>query len=110
VIGFRNDTFSNPGGLLAFIQKNNIVWRLRPDQKVLIKGEWDTPLERLAAAEKILRELANLAQGPAARPQLSPWTPPPPPPPPPPAPPPPPQRRVVKRPQPAARPWSRSRF
>jgi transcription-repair coupling factor (superfamily II helicase) len=106
VIGFRNDTFHNPGGLLAFIQKNNIVWKLRPDQKVLIKGEWDTPIERLTAAEKILRELANLALGPAARPQLSAWTPPPPPP----APPPPPQRRVVKRPQPAARPWSKSRF
>ena len=67
MVGFRNDTFANPQGLLAFIQKNNVVWRLRPDQKVLIKGEWDTPLDRLAAAEKILRELANLAKGSVGR-------------------------------------------
>ena len=105
VVGFRNDTFANPGGLIAFAQRNIAVWRLRPDQKVLIKGEWDTPLERLAAAEKILRELANLARGPDATPQLSPWQAPAPPPPPPPL-----TKRVVKRPQPAARPWSRSRY
>ena len=105
VVGFRNDTFTNPGGLIAFVQKNSAVWRLRPDQKVLVKGEWDTPLERLAAAERVLRELANLAKGSQAGPQVSPWTAPAPPPPPPP-----PVKRVVKRPQPAARPWSKSRF
>ncbi len=105
VVGFRGDRFADAGRLIAFAQKNSAVWRLRPDQKVLIKGEWDTPLERLAAAEKILRELANLARGADAGPQLSPWQAPAPPPPPPP-----PVKRVVKRPQPAARPWSRSRY
>ena len=37
-------------------------------QKVLVKGEWETPAQRYAAAERILRELANLAKGPAAGP------------------------------------------
>ncbi len=61
VVGFRGDHFSNPGGLVGFIQKNAVVWRLRPDQKVVVKGEWETPLQRLGAAERILKELARLA-------------------------------------------------
>ncbi|MDB5483640.1 MAG: transcription-repair coupling factor, partial [Caulobacteraceae bacterium] len=89
---FRGDHFANPAGLVAFVQKNAAVWRLRPDQKVVVKGEWETPAQRLVAAERILRELANLAKGPAAGPQVFPWAPPAPPPPPPA----PPKRVVVK--------------
>jgi transcription-repair coupling factor (superfamily II helicase) len=63
VVSFRNDHFANPGGLVAHVQKNQLAWRLRPDQKVVIKGEWDTPNQRLAAAERILTALATLAKG-----------------------------------------------
>jgi transcription-repair coupling factor (superfamily II helicase) len=62
VISFRADRFVNPAGLVAFIQKNAVVWRLRPDQKVVVKGEWETPLQRLGAAERILTSLAQLAR------------------------------------------------
>jgi transcription-repair coupling factor (superfamily II helicase) len=61
VVTFRNDSFPNPAGLVTFVQKNQIAWRLRPDNKVVIKGEWETPVQRLAAAEKVLSELAKLA-------------------------------------------------
>jgi transcription-repair coupling factor (superfamily II helicase) len=61
VIGFRNDHFANPMGLVGFVQNNAVRWRLRPDQKVVVKGEWETPDARLGAAEKILSELAGLA-------------------------------------------------
>jgi transcription-repair coupling factor (superfamily II helicase) len=44
------------------VQQNSVRWRLRPDQKVVVKGEWETPDARLGAAEKILSELARLAQ------------------------------------------------
>jgi transcription-repair coupling factor (superfamily II helicase) len=97
VVGFRSDHFAHPAGLVAFVQRNAAVWRLRPDQKVVIKGEWETPGERLGAAERILKELANLAKGPAAAPQLHPWAAPLPPPPPPPPP-----KRVVVKPKPGA--------
>jgi transcription-repair coupling factor (superfamily II helicase) len=63
VATFRDNNFANPGGLVAFIQKNAAVWRLRPDQKVVIKGEWQTPDERLAAAERVLKNLARIAAG-----------------------------------------------
>ncbi len=62
VASFRGDHFANPMGLVRFIQANQIVWKLRPDQKIVIKGEWDTPAQRLDAAERILTTLAKLAK------------------------------------------------
>jgi transcription-repair coupling factor (superfamily II helicase) len=47
---------------VSFIQKNQIAWRLRPDQKVVVKGEWETPAQRLGAAERLLGELAKVAR------------------------------------------------
>ncbi len=62
VVAFRADRFANPAGLVGFIQKNAAAWRLRPDHKVVVKGEWETPAGRLAAAERLLGELARLAR------------------------------------------------
>jgi transcription-repair coupling factor (superfamily II helicase) len=38
-----------------------VTWRLRPDNKVVIKGEWETPTQRLGAADMILKSLSELA-------------------------------------------------
>jgi transcription-repair coupling factor (superfamily II helicase) len=48
-------------GLITFAHKNAMAWRVRPDHKVVVKGEWETPNQRLGAAERILTELARLA-------------------------------------------------
>ncbi|MGH6963224.1 MAG: transcription-repair coupling factor [Phenylobacterium sp.] len=61
VVTFRNDEFKNGLGLVQFVQKNQVAWRIRPDHKVVVKGEWETPEQRLSAAEKVLTELAKLA-------------------------------------------------
>jgi transcription-repair coupling factor (superfamily II helicase) len=61
VITFRDEHFANPIGLVQFIQKRAAVWRIRPDNKVVIKGEWEMPDARLAAAERILKDLAQIA-------------------------------------------------
>ena len=60
---FRGDNYANPLGLMQHVAKNSLIWKVRPDQKVVIKGEWDTPAQRLDAAEKILTVLAKLAKG-----------------------------------------------
>ena len=60
VIAFRGDGFANPAGLVALIQKNSIVWKIRPDMKLVVRGEWETPDARLNAAEKILTQLVKL--------------------------------------------------
>jgi transcription-repair coupling factor (superfamily II helicase) len=62
VITFREDRFANPAGLVGYIQKNAGFWKLRPDQKVVVKGDWPGPESRLNAAEKVLAELAKLAK------------------------------------------------
>ena len=62
VASFRDDHFANPAALVGFIQKNANLWRLRPDQKVVVRGEWETPTQRLGAAERVLKELARLAK------------------------------------------------
>jgi transcription-repair coupling factor (superfamily II helicase) len=61
VVTFRNDHFKDPGALIQFVAKNQVAWKLRPDHKVVVKGEWETPEQRLNAAEKVLAELAKLA-------------------------------------------------
>ena len=61
VISFRNDTFANPMALVGFVQKRPAIWRVRPDQKLVVKGEWETSDQRLDAAERVLGELAKMA-------------------------------------------------
>jgi transcription-repair coupling factor (superfamily II helicase) len=66
VVSFRDDHFANPLGLIQQVQRKAAVWRVRPDNKVVIKGEWETPEARLSGAEKILTELAGIATAAAA--------------------------------------------
>jgi transcription-repair coupling factor (superfamily II helicase) len=66
VVSFRDDQFPNPMGLVQIVQKQAAFWRIRPDNKVVVKGEWETPDQRLAAAERILTQLARAAQQAAA--------------------------------------------
>jgi transcription-repair coupling factor (superfamily II helicase) len=61
VISFRGDEFANPAGLVGLVQRRSNIWRVRPDHRVVVKGEWDTPDARLGAAERILTELAGVA-------------------------------------------------
>ena len=65
VITFRGDRFANPMGLIQLAQQKPAQWKLRPDHKVVASGEWATPEARLAAAERIVGELARIAQAPA---------------------------------------------
>ena len=61
VVSFRDNHFAHPTALVDYIQKNHMIWRFRPDQTVLVRGEWETPDARLNAAERILSELARMA-------------------------------------------------
>ncbi len=63
VISLRDDRFENPAALVGHIQRNTAFWKLRPDQKIVVMGDWPTPEHRLAAAERILTDLAKLAKG-----------------------------------------------
>ena len=62
VITFRDNSFANPEGLIAFIRQQGPSARVRPDMKVVFFDDWEQPEERLKGATAILRDLARLAE------------------------------------------------
>ncbi|MBV9628890.1 MAG: transcription-repair coupling factor [Xanthobacteraceae bacterium] len=62
VLSFREDTFANPEGLVAFIREQGKDARVRPDMKVVFFDDWETPEERLEGAAGILRRLVRIAE------------------------------------------------
>jgi transcription-repair coupling factor (superfamily II helicase) len=62
VLSFREDTFANPEGLVAFIREQGPGARVRPDMKVVFLDEWETPEARLKGAADILRRLMRIAE------------------------------------------------
>ena len=61
VLTLRNGSFPNPMGLVGLVQKNHASWKIRPDQKIVVMGDWPTPEDRLKVAERITRDLARVA-------------------------------------------------
>lgn len=61
VLSLRDNRFPNPAGLVGLIQKNHINWKIRPDHKIVVKGDWPDADERLKVAEGITADLARIA-------------------------------------------------
>jgi len=61
VVAFRDNRFANPDGLIALITAQPARVKVQPDQRVIFRGDWDLPEERLAGARAIVRELAEIA-------------------------------------------------
>jgi transcription-repair coupling factor (superfamily II helicase) len=62
VFSFRDNTFANPEGLVAFIREQGVGARVRPDMKVVFFDDWENPEERLKGTTSILRRLASIAE------------------------------------------------
>jgi transcription-repair coupling factor (superfamily II helicase) len=67
LLAFRDNIFSNPEGLIAYIAKHEAGARVRPDMKVVFFDEWETPPERLKGSTGILRSLVAIAEKGAAK-------------------------------------------
>lgn len=61
-MSFRDDTFANPDGLVAFIREQGPAARVRPDMKVVFFDDWEAPQDRLKGATAILRRLVAIAE------------------------------------------------
>jgi transcription-repair coupling factor (superfamily II helicase) len=61
VFSFRDNSFVNPEGLVAFIREQGVGAKVRPDMKVVFFDDWDSPVERLKGTTEILRRLASIA-------------------------------------------------
>jgi transcription-repair coupling factor (superfamily II helicase) len=65
-IQFRHDEFANPAGLVDLITRNPQEFRVRPDQKLFVAGDWPTAPQRLKGMERALARLADLTRRQAA--------------------------------------------
>ncbi len=62
VIGFRDNRFENPEGLMKWIAKEGSTARVRPDQSIVILRGWDRMEQRIKGAKRLLETFATLAQ------------------------------------------------
>jgi transcription-repair coupling factor (superfamily II helicase) len=62
VIAFRNKSFANPEGLIAFIGEEGKRVKLQPDHRLIYYANWQTPEERLHGARNLLKRLVKIAQ------------------------------------------------
>jgi transcription-repair coupling factor (superfamily II helicase) len=62
VIAFRDDRFANPDGLIAFIREYGRDAKVRPDMKLVLLEDWETPMARLRGTTAILRRLVKIAE------------------------------------------------
>jgi transcription-repair coupling factor (superfamily II helicase) len=62
VLSFRDNTFANPEGLIAFIGKQGAAARVRPDMKVVLFYDWEKPSQRLHGTTAVLRNLVRIAE------------------------------------------------
>jgi transcription-repair coupling factor (superfamily II helicase) len=62
LVSFWNDSFPNLPGLLAYVDRLKGTAKLRPDNKLSISRDWDTPRARLNGALQLARGLAKIAK------------------------------------------------
>ncbi|MGZ8348050.1 MAG: TRCF domain-containing protein, partial [Allosphingosinicella sp.] len=61
VIGFRDNTFANPAGLIHWIADRKSEARIRPDQSIVLMRDWGDVGGRLKGTAGILGILSRLA-------------------------------------------------
>lgn len=61
VIAFYKNQFANPEGLVQFLQKSKGRAKVQADHKVVYKGSWDLPEQRLKGVRALVAELSGLA-------------------------------------------------
>ncbi len=66
IVGFRENKFSNPNGLVRLIQDPKYYAKVRPDMRVAFIREFDRPEDRLEGTREILRRLVAIGEKKAA--------------------------------------------
>ena len=62
VIGFRDQAFPNPEGLIHWIGSEGSLAKVRPDQTIFVMRNWDKPEDRLKGAATVMIVLAKIAE------------------------------------------------
>jgi transcription-repair coupling factor (superfamily II helicase) len=67
LVSFHGDTFADPAGLFAYVERLNGVAKLRPDSKLVIQRAWSTPEARLNGLVQLTRGLSAIVKKAAKR-------------------------------------------
>ena len=59
---FRNNRFSNPAGLVAFVTEDTGRTKLRPDHSFVVRREWNKASDRLRGVRLLAAKLSDIAQ------------------------------------------------
>ena len=65
VLSFRDNSFANPEGLIAYVRERGTEAKIRNDksgQKLVLLDDWPRPIQRLKGTMAILRRLAAIAE------------------------------------------------
>jgi len=65
-VSFRENSFSNPLALVRLIDRSKGALKLRPDHKLLCRGHWDEPPQRVRGARALLERLVQASEQAAA--------------------------------------------
>jgi transcription-repair coupling factor (superfamily II helicase) len=65
-IAFRDNSFSNPQGLVRYVAEQGQGARVRPDMKIVFARDFESVAERLEGVRKIMRAIAAIAVKKAA--------------------------------------------
>ena len=66
IVGFRDNSFVNPQGLVRFVQDPKTQAKVRPDMRVAFMRDFERPEDRLEGTRIVLRTLVGLAEKKAA--------------------------------------------
>ena len=61
-IQFHNDKFASPAGIVAFIQDQKGLAKIK-DNKIVVRRDWATEADKIKGAFAIARDLAEKAKG-----------------------------------------------
>jgi transcription-repair coupling factor (superfamily II helicase) len=61
IIGFRNNSFANPAGLVRYVTEQGPRAKVRPDMRIVFMADFDDADERLEGARRIVRTLSEIA-------------------------------------------------
>jgi len=66
IVSFRDNSFANPNGLVAYVAEQASFAKVRPDMKIVFIRDVPEPNERLKESTTILRDLVRIAERKAA--------------------------------------------
>jgi len=62
IVSFRDNSFANPAGLVAYVAEQGSFAKVRPDMKIVFIRDVEDPNDRIKATTSILRNLVRIAE------------------------------------------------